>query len=376
MSRAIHELALPFYGVVDLSGDVALQAADGLHLGVALGHLLGDILLCPLVGPEPSYGYDVDGGVGLPVAASVQPPVRHARRHGDGGHAAEHGEGRLGFEPLGVVARRHHQLRRGLRAHALAPHQQRRRLGQYLAYHVIELGDLVVQVDVALGQPLQGYLGGAERGLEVGRVGPRRHEVPDQLHARHAAQLVPEFLGGGYYVGPYHLEGDAPGGNRCRPGLLQYPKCFDHAVAALRGDGPRAGERRFRGHLRVDEVVLAALPSHRLVGEGHLEHGEPVLCKMPGQAAAVRPRAFDAHPEHLAERPRPGLQLAVSLPRRGERPLVDQRALPVHGRRHVNLLVRVDADDHLPLPRSLHIRLLCRKVCVARSRRAGCRTGQ
>ncbi len=78
MSRAIHELALLLYGVVNLARDVALQAPDGLHLGVALGHLLGDILLCPLVGPESAYGDDVDGGVGLPVAAAVQPvPVRH-----------------------------------------------------------------------------------------------------------------------------------------------------------------------------------------------------------------------------------------------------------------------------------------------------------
>ena len=37
--------------------------------------------------------------------------------------------------------------------------------------------------------------------------------------------------------------------------------------------GPCASERRLGGHLRVDEVVLAALPAHGLVGEGYLQYG-------------------------------------------------------------------------------------------------------
>ena len=69
---------LLLYDIVNLARYVALQASDGLHLGVPLGHLLGDIFLGALVGPEPPYGDDVDRGVRLPVAAAVEPvPICH-----------------------------------------------------------------------------------------------------------------------------------------------------------------------------------------------------------------------------------------------------------------------------------------------------------
>lgn len=237
-----------------------------------LGYLLGDIFLGALVGSELPHGDDADRGVRLPVAAAVEPvPIRHPRRDGNGRDAAEHGEGRLRPEPFGVVPDRGHRLSRRLGADALELHQQRGGVSKHRAYHVIELGDpVVVQADLALGEALQGYLGGAERGPEVGRVRPRRDQVPYQLHARHAAQLVAQLLGRRYHVRPYRLQRDPPRRYGRRPGFLQHPESLDHAVAALRRDGPRAGERRLGGHLRVDEVVLAALPAHGLVGEGHL----------------------------------------------------------------------------------------------------------
>lgn len=200
MSRAIHELALPFYDIVGLPRDIALQAPYGLHLYVPHGHLLGGILLGALIGPEPPYGDDVDRGVRLPVAAAVEPvPIRHPRRDGNGRDAAEHGEGRLRPEPFGVVSDRDHQLSRRMGADALELHQQWSGVGQNRVYHVVELGDPVVQVDIAPGEALQGYLGGAERGPEVDRVWPRRDQVPYQLHARHVAQL----LGRRYHFRPY-----------------------------------------------------------------------------------------------------------------------------------------------------------------------------
>lgn len=175
------------YGVVNLACDIALQASDGLHLGMPLGHLLGDVLLGALVGSEPPYGDDADRGVRLPVAAAVEPvPICHSRRDGDGRDAAEHGEGRFRPEPFGVVADRDHRPGRRLGANALELDQQRSGVGQYRGYHVVEHGDLVVQVDVALGEALQGYLGGAERGPGVGRVQPRRDQMPYQPHARDA----------------------------------------------------------------------------------------------------------------------------------------------------------------------------------------------
>ena len=269
MSRAIHELALPFYDVVDLPRDIALQAPYGLHLGVPLGHLLGDIFLGALIGSEPPYGDDVDCEVCLPVAAAVEPvPICHPRRDGDGRDAAEHSEGRFRPKPFGVVSDRDHQLSRRLSADALKLNQQRGGVGQYRVDHVIEIGDLVVKVDVALGEALQGYLGGAERGPEVGRVRPRRAQVPYQLHARHAAQLVMQLLGRRNYVGPYHLQRDPPRRYGRQPGLLQHPEGLDHAVAALRRDGPRAGElfliTLFSGIHKIKvSAFMAFLSPHR-----------------------------------------------------------------------------------------------------------------
>ena len=56
----------------DFAGDVALQAANGLELGVALGDALCDIGLGFGVGPKPADGDDVQRAVGGPVAASVK----------------------------------------------------------------------------------------------------------------------------------------------------------------------------------------------------------------------------------------------------------------------------------------------------------------
>lgn len=89
MSRAIHELALPFYDVVDLPRDIALQAPYGLHLGVPLGHLLGDIFLGALIGSEPPYG-----DVGEEAAGAE---LRDAQRQrADAGGEAAHPGSRCG----------------------------------------------------------------------------------------------------------------------------------------------------------------------------------------------------------------------------------------------------------------------------------------
>ena len=59
--------------LVDLSGYVALEASDGIPLGLALAHLLGYVCLRILIEPHPHDGYGVEGGVGLPISSSVQP---------------------------------------------------------------------------------------------------------------------------------------------------------------------------------------------------------------------------------------------------------------------------------------------------------------
>src|SRR6218665_1475311 len=57
---------------VDLAGEVSLQAADDLHLGVALGGLLRDVGLLSWIEPEPANNGQVEGAVSLSVSAAVE----------------------------------------------------------------------------------------------------------------------------------------------------------------------------------------------------------------------------------------------------------------------------------------------------------------
>src|SRR5215216_1037744 len=67
--------------VVDLAGEIALDAADGLELGVALGGLAGDIGLGLGVDAHAGDGGHVQGPVGLAVACGVRKRVHAARRY-------------------------------------------------------------------------------------------------------------------------------------------------------------------------------------------------------------------------------------------------------------------------------------------------------
>lgn len=65
--------------VVDLAGEIAFQAADGLEFGVAFGGLLRDVGLGSRVEPEAADHGEVEGAVGLSVASAVEAvPVWHS----------------------------------------------------------------------------------------------------------------------------------------------------------------------------------------------------------------------------------------------------------------------------------------------------------
>src|ERR671939_897591 len=57
----------------DLTRDVALQAPNGLQLGVAFGDALGHIGFGSRISPKPADGNDVQRAVGRSVATSVEP---------------------------------------------------------------------------------------------------------------------------------------------------------------------------------------------------------------------------------------------------------------------------------------------------------------
>jgi hypothetical protein len=60
-------------GLVDFAGDVELEAADDLFPGLALGEAAGHVVLGRSVPAESADDDDVERGVGLAVAAAVEP---------------------------------------------------------------------------------------------------------------------------------------------------------------------------------------------------------------------------------------------------------------------------------------------------------------
>ena len=79
--------------VVDLAGDVALQAAEDLAFGLALGGASLRVGACALAVAQPADGDEVQCPVGLAVAALVEAvSSRLAGRCGHWAGVAERGE--------------------------------------------------------------------------------------------------------------------------------------------------------------------------------------------------------------------------------------------------------------------------------------------
>jgi hypothetical protein len=91
---------------VEASGQGAFEASDDVEFVAAVGVDVTAHVGPGLVVPDEANDDDaVQGGVGLPVAAAVEPvPVGLAGAGRDGVGAAERGEGGLGVQPFGVVA--------------------------------------------------------------------------------------------------------------------------------------------------------------------------------------------------------------------------------------------------------------------------------
>src|SRR5215208_4577605 len=86
---------------VDLTGDVSLEAADDLLLGLALGCTLGDVGSGPLIAAHAADGDHVECPVGMSVQTMADTLAR-GRRYGCG--PAQVGKGSLALEALGVVS--------------------------------------------------------------------------------------------------------------------------------------------------------------------------------------------------------------------------------------------------------------------------------
>ena len=140
----------------DLARDVALQAPDGLELGMAFGDALCDIGLGSWVGPEPTDGDDVQGAVG----ARSPPLLRRWRvvlpdEAGTG--LTPQSAAKLASERRrsGVVAGGQEQLRGGAVTDGVPRHQVGCKLIDDGGDHDVEIGDLVVQFEIAACERLE-----------------------------------------------------------------------------------------------------------------------------------------------------------------------------------------------------------------------------
>src|SRR5438128_2230757 len=92
-------------GVVDLAGDVALEAADDLFLVQALGAVAVGVGARARAIAQSADGDQVERAVGFAVAAAVESVSGRAPGGGsDWAGAAEAGEGALVAEPFDVLA--------------------------------------------------------------------------------------------------------------------------------------------------------------------------------------------------------------------------------------------------------------------------------
>src|SRR6266516_4801264 len=98
-------------GVVDLAGDVALEAADDLFLAEAFGDAALGVGAGASAVAQPADSDQVEGTVGLAIAAAVEPVSGGAAGGGgDRAGAAEVGEGGLAAQPFDVLAGADEQL--------------------------------------------------------------------------------------------------------------------------------------------------------------------------------------------------------------------------------------------------------------------------
>ena len=173
----------------DLAGQQALETTDDLGFGPALGRPALVVGLGRLVVLQPDDDGPVERGVGLSVAAAVQPvPVGHPRRGRDRGDPAEPGERWFGLDPFGVVAGDDEHLGGDVGTDP----ERSDKIGNQLT------GQLGQQLLVGLDLRVQGQPPSRDRPQGVfrcgrridNRAGPQRAATADQHHLGQRLELL------------------------------------------------------------------------------------------------------------------------------------------------------------------------------------------
>lgn len=211
-------------------------------------------------------------GVGLAVTAGVEPqPDDLARGGGDGGDAAQSGEGCFGFEPFGVVPGRDEEGSGAVDADAVEREQVLVALFEQSPKQPVDLGCLGVECEDTAAQSPQGGLGRVHDGVAAGSGGhPGR--LAGEQETRGALQGQADLFWGGEAEMTDLIERLDLGGFGRPLGHHQRPDGLHVAVPAL---GRPELALRLRGPGRLDGVDLVGLtlpPAFLAVRAVHLHH--------------------------------------------------------------------------------------------------------
>jgi hypothetical protein len=208
-----------------------------------------------------------------PAAAAVEPvPVGSPGRGGNRCDAAEHGEGRLGVQSVGVLSGGDQQLAGDVGPDAGAGRQVGVDRGDQRADERVEVVDLLAQGGVAAGQRAQRGLGGLLRVADAGGIRAQSGASGDQPGVLQAAQLDAQRLGSGddqrldppLAVRPL-IDGAAAGHSQVAQ-RLHLP------AAVLRSAGAHPGQSGAGGGLGIQRIGLAGEPTGLAVGSVDLDH--------------------------------------------------------------------------------------------------------
>src|SRR5204862_2126949 len=131
---------------------------------------------------------DVQGAVGMPIAASVEAvPDGFAGRGGNRTGPAERGKAGLGSEAIRIVAGSEQQLRRSDVANGVACDEVRCEFVDDGADHDIKVGDLVVQFEIAASERLEGDPIGSFHVAIGSQVRPPGGESANEMTSGHAS---------------------------------------------------------------------------------------------------------------------------------------------------------------------------------------------
>ena len=270
---------------------------------------------------QPGEDDAVQGGVGLAVAAVVE-PTRAPPAGGvlDGADSAKGSKGRLGVQSLGVVSQGDQESDGAVRTDAHRHEQLGGVAFDEPGQALVQLIDLPGELLNALGEHTQRHVGGlGHRILVSPTVGwTEARAGAEQLGIAQARQPFPQCGVGDDQDGLELVDRLGTGLDRGVLGELEDPGAVHRSIAGL-GPGPGAtAEHGPRGGLCVDRVRLPHQTAGRAVGPVHFIYLDLLRQQVAGQTRAEGAGALHPGTAHRTPLAGPDKQLSVACRRRGK----------------------------------------------------------